>query len=302
MLLDFFGAQPSGSDINTPEIAKILAAQSGKGAPNLNAPSVKAARQHVEDVKTQNDKDLAAVENESLTDAGQDAYQAALKKADSDYQAAVKKINAAYDAEIKRINALPESNDQLKASLEQTLADLKKGDQAKLDDLKKRYEDKIAQIKAGAEKELANYKQELQEKLNSVDPEKAQQIKDLKAQHEAFIQANAKKLADLQAADAASLIALKAKLNAELATLHASIFPEKSQQQNAKNVANGNVQVLVMANGKAVTLPKAYAKTQTSNQSNKKLPETGNKSNAGLILMALASMLTFSVAGLKKRE
>lgn len=317
ILLEFFGAQPSGSDINTPEIAQILAAQSGQGTPDLNAPSVKQAAQHVEYVKAQNAKDLAKVENESLSDAGQDAYNNAVKSANDTYDVAIKDINAAYDAEIKRINALPESNDQLKASLDQKLADLKKSDAQKLADLKTAHENKLAQIKADGDKELADYKQQLQDKLNNADPAKSQQIADLKAKHEAFVQANAKKPADLQTSDAASLNALKTQLYAELNNLHARLFPQDTknvEHQNGKDVVNGNGSAMHFANGKTVVLPEgnvavAHLNASTTNgnhqngvkSSKESLPQTGTEENlAAIALGAMTALLGLGVA--KKRE
>ncbi len=317
ILLDFFGDEPTGDDITTPEISQILAAQAGKGSPDLNAPSVKQAAQHVEDVKVQNAKDLTKVENESLSDAGQDACNNALKSANDTYDAAIKNINAAYDAEIKRINALPESNDQLKASLDQKLADLKKSDAQKLADLKTAHENKLAQIKADGDKELADYKQQLQDKLNNTDPAKSQQIADLKAKHEAFVQANAKKLADLQASDAASLNALKTQLYAELNNLHARLFPQdtkNAEHQNGKDVVNGNGSAMHFANGKTVVLPEgnvaiAHLNASTTNgnhqngvkSSKESLPQTGNEENlAAIALGAMTALLGLGVA--KKRE
>lgn len=308
ILLEFSGETPSDPDISTPEIAQILAAQSGQGTPDLNAPSVKQAAQHVEDVKAQNAKDLAKVENESLSDAGQDAYNNAVKSATDTYDAAIKNINAAYDAEIKRINALPESNDQLKASLDQKLADLKKSDAQKLADLKTVHENKLAQIKADGDKELADYKQQLQDKLNNNDPAKSQQIADLKAKHESFVQANAKKLADLQASDAAGLNALKTQLYAELNNLHEHLFPQdtkNTEHQNGKEVVNGNGSAMHFANGKTVVLPEgnvaaAHLNASTTNDnhqngvksSKKSLPQTGNKDNlAAIALGAMTALL-----------
>lgn len=328
ILLEFSLNQPSGPDVNTPEISQILAAQSGQGTPDLDAPAVKAAAQHVKDVEAQNAKDLAAVEGESLADAGQDAYQAAIKQADDNYNDAVAKINAAYDAEIKRINALPSSTADLKASLDQKLADLKKADAAKLTALKKAHEDKLASIKNNAAKELADYKAQLDAKLANADPAKAKQIADLKAKHEAFVKANAKKLADLQAADTASLNALKAKLNGELAALHAQLFPEahadNGHQGNDSDVAKGNSNTISMNHGREVVLPGengSYAlngtnsnvittgtvvannpndATKSSNNSGE-LPQTGNETGAVALLSAMAAMLGLGVLS-KKRE
>ena len=328
ILLEYAPDQPSGPDVNTPEISQILAAQSGQGTPDLNAPSVKAAAQHVKDVEAQNAKDLAAVEGESLADAGQNAYKAAMKQADDNYNDAVAKINAAYDAEIKRINALPSSTADLKASLDQKLADLKKADAAKLDALKKAHEDKLASIKANAAKELKDYKAQLDAKLAAADPAKAKQIADLKAKHEAFVKANAKKLADLQAADTASLNALKAKLNAELAALHAQLFPEahadNGHQGNGSDVAKGNSNTISMNHGREVVLPDENGSytlngtnsnvittgtvaannpndaTKSSNNSGE-LPQTGNETGAVALLGAMAAMLGLGVLS-KKRE
>lgn len=328
ILLEYAPDQPSGPDINTPEISQILAAQSGQGTPDLNAPSVKKAAQHVKDVEAQNAKDLAAVEGESLADAGQDAYKAAMKQADDNYNAAVNKINAAYDAEIKRINALPSSTADLKASLDQKLTDLKKADAAKLNALKKAHEDKLASIKNNAAKELADYKAQLDAKLANADPAKAKQIADLKAKHEAFVKANAKKLADLQAEDTASLNALKAKLNAELAALHAQLFPEahadNGHQANGSDVAKGNSNTISMNHGREVVLPgengsytlngtnsnvittgtvvanNSNDATKSSNNSGE-LPQTGNETGAVALLGAMAAMLGLGVLS-KKRE
>ena len=328
ILLEFSNSQPSGPDVNTPEISQILAAQSGQGTPDLNAPAVKAAAQHVKDVEAQNAKDLAAVEGESLADAGQDAYKAAMKQANDNYNAAVNKINAAYDAEIKRINALPSSTADLKASLDQKLADLKKADAAKLDALKKAHEDKLASIKANATKELKDYKAQLDAKLAAADPAKAKQIADLKAKHEAFVKANAKKLADLQAEDTASLNALKAKLNAELAALHAQLFPEahaeNGHQGNGSDVAKGNSNTISMNHGREVVLPgengsytlngtnsnvittgtvvanNSNDATKSSNNSGE-LPQTGNETGAVALLGAMAAMLGLGVLS-KKSE
>lgn len=338
MGLEFMGDQPSGPDINTPEISQILAAQSGQGTPDLNAPSVKQAAQHVKDVEAQNAKDLAAVEGESLADAGQDAYKAAMKQADDNYNDAVNKINAAYDAEIKRINALPSSTADLKASLDQKLADLKKADAAKLDALKKTHEDKLATIKANAAKELKDYKAQLDAKLAAADPAKAKQIADLKAKHEAFVKANAKKLADLQAEDTASLNTLKAKLNGELAALHAQLFPEahadNGHQGNGSDVAKGNSNTISMNHGREVVLPggrHGYVLSSTNSNTNSastaapeatamvtpsdtnsttngnknshsELPQTGNENSGAVALLgAMAAMLGLGVIS-KKRE
>lgn len=327
ILLEFSNSQPSGPDINTPEISQILAAQSGQGTPDLNAPSVKQAAQHVKGVEAQNAKDLAAVEGESLADAGQDAYKAAMKQADDNYNAAVNKINAAYDAEIKRINALPSSTADLKAALDQKLADLKKADAAKLDALKKAHEDKLASIKNNAAKELADYKAQLDAKLANADPAKAKQIADLKAKHEAFVKANAKKLADLQAADTASLNALKAKLNGELAALHAQLFPEahtdNGHQGNGSDVAKGNSNTISMNHGREIILPSgnaqaaskmtnhsniaepvATAKTtsNTNKQSSSKLPQTGNNNTAAITALGLTMALATAGFATKKRH
>lgn len=328
VVLEFSPKTVSGPDVNTPEISQILAAQSGQGTPDLNAPAVKAAAQHVKDVEAQNAKDLAAVEGESLADAGQDAYQAAMKQADNNYNATVNKINAAYDAEIKRINALPSSTADLKASLDQKLADLKKADADKLDALKKAHEDKLASIKNNAAKELADYKAQLDAKLANADPAKAKQIADLKAKHEAFVKANAKKLADLQAADTASLNTLKAKLNAELAALHAKLFPEahadNGHQGNGSDVAKGNSNTISMNHGREVVLPDVNSShtfngtnsnvittgTVVANNSNDatksshnsgELPQTGNEAASLTLLGAMAAMLGLGVLS-KKRE
>lgn len=338
ILLEFAFDQPSGPDVNTPEISQILAAQSGQGTPDLNAPAVKAAAQHVKDVEAQNAKDLAAVEGESLADTGQDAYKAAMKQADDNYNDAVAKINAAYDAEIKRINALPSSTADLKAALDQKLADLKKTDAAKLTALKKAHEDKLATIKANAAKELKDYKAQLDAKLAAADPAKAKQIADLKAKHEAFVKANAKKLADLQAADTASLNALKAKLNAELAALHAQLFPEahadNGHQGNGSDVAKGNSNTISMNHGREVVLPggrHGYVLSSTNSNTNSastaapeitamvtpsdtnsttngnknshsELPQTGNENSGAVALLgAMATMLGLGVLS-KKRE
>lgn len=313
ILLEFLLQQPTGADINTPEISQILAAQSGQGTPDLNAPSVKQAAQHVKDVEAQNAKDLAKVENESLADAGMDAYNTAVKNANAKYDTAVKAANDAYDAEIKRINALPENNYQLKASLDQKLANLKQADTQKLTDLKTAHENKLAKIKADAQKELADYKQELQDKLNNADPAKAKQIADLKAKHEAFVKANAKKLADLQVTDAASLNALKTKLYANLNALHAKLFPNEHQNgnggngnagehQDGKNIVNGNGNAMHFAGGKTVVLPDENASNTVNTANNSRtLPQTGNEVGiAAIALGAMTALLGLGVA--KKRE
>ena len=139
----------------------------------------------------------------------------AIKQADVTLQKAVAQAKQTRDNKIAEAKGSQVNVDALKKNLDEKYQQLVANDKAKLDKIETDRQNAIKQIQTNAQSEYEAKLKEL-----GVDDQAVQtQIKQLQDAHEAFVKENADKLAQLKSEDAKAYNDLKAKLDAELATL-----------------------------------------------------------------------------------
>ncbi|MBD5805536.1 LPXTG cell wall anchor domain-containing protein [Limosilactobacillus walteri] len=147
----------------------------------------------------------------------------AIKQADATLKQAVDQATKTRDAKIANAQGDTTNVAKLKQELNQKYQALVKSNQAKLTAIEAKRQQDIAALTAQAK---ADYEAKVKQ-LGVDDTAVQEQIKALQAAHQAFVQANADKLAQLKADDLKAYNDLKAKLDAELAQL-ASVDTDKS--------------------------------------------------------------------------
>jgi LPXTG-motif cell wall-anchored protein len=312
--------------VNTGVINKIKSAQTPSYKPDLNAPAVKQAQAHVDQVKVDGQK---AVDTINAKDYHADilaTYDATIKRVNDEY---TKQVNAAtkdrdtqlqtikdqFAKKIADIKAQPESLAALEQQLSAKLAAVKADGQAKLNALQAAHDAKLAAINKAAADEVAAFKAQLEQAAKGANDhrqaEATTQIAKLTADHDAFVKANNDKLAALLASDRTAYDQLKNKLDADLAALHTKLFPQQAGvAKNWQAVVSGKTNTLVltesgMATSKGATavLPTHRSQGTTSDGAVKqaRLPQTGSSTSAAALALGAVSAM-FGLGLMKKRE
>ncbi|WP_076460100.1 LPXTG cell wall anchor domain-containing protein [Limosilactobacillus caccae] len=312
--------------VNTGVIAKIKSTQTPSYKPDLNAPAVKQAQAHVDQVKADGQK---AVDTINAKDYHADilaTYDATIKRVNDEY---TKQVNAAtkdrdtqlqtikdqFAKKIADIKAQPESLAALEQQLSAKLAAVKADGQAKLNALQTAHDAKLAAINKAAADEVAAFKAQLEQAAQGANDhrqaEAKTQIAKLTADHDVFVKANNDKLAALLASDRAAYDQLKNKLDADLAALHTKLFPQQAGvAKNGQAVVSGKTNTLVltengMATSKGATavLPIHRSQGTTSDGAVKqaRLPQTGSSTSAAALALGAVSAM-FGLGLMKKRE
>ncbi|MCC4325405.1 LPXTG cell wall anchor domain-containing protein [Limosilactobacillus reuteri] len=163
----------------------------------------------------------------------------AIKQADTALQNAVRQAKQTCDNKIAEAKGSQVNVDALKKSLDDKYQQLVASDKAKLDKIETDRQTAIKQIQATAQSEYDAKLKEL-----GVDDQAVQaQIKQLQDAHDTFVKENADKLAQLKAEDAKAYNDLKAKLDAELATL---MPKHETNTDNSGNVINTGDHTIVL--------------------------------------------------------
>lgn len=244
----------------------------------------------------------------------------AIKQADAALKQAVDHATKTRDAKIAEAQGSQIRVDELKDALNQKYQQLVKADQAKIAQIEA---DRQAAIKHIQETAKSEYDAKLKA-LGIDDQAVQQQIDALQQAHDAFVKANADKLAQLKANDLQAYNALKQQLDAELVAMlprNQATVDVNSKDQGIINTASHIITipnsenksgVLVSASSSNTTPVVARFNKLDSNFTNNKenvaksvetLPQTGNESSWGMILLGAAvSMFGLGLANRRNKQ